>query len=85
MAGRPRRSIHMSVSRRRPVTREKSLAGAFAVVASATRGAGCGAAVTLRVDHTVEQEVEALSQRAERERGRLDVLVDSGAGVTSAA
>ena len=44
MAGRPRRSIHMSTSRRRPVTGERSLAGAVAVVAGATRGAGRGIA-----------------------------------------
>jgi NAD(P)-dependent dehydrogenase (short-subunit alcohol dehydrogenase family) len=124
MAGRPRRSIHMSTSRRRAVTGEKSLAGAVAVVAGATRGAGrgiaralgeagatvyCtgrsvranrspynrpetveetaemisaagGSAVALRVDHTVEEEVQALFQRVERERGRLDVLVNSIAG-----
>ena len=33
-----------------------------------------GTAVALRVDHTVEEEVETLFQRVERERGRLDVL-----------
>jgi hypothetical protein len=44
MAGRPRRSIHVSSSRRRQVTAEKSLAGAVAVVAGATRGAGRGIA-----------------------------------------
>jgi NAD(P)-dependent dehydrogenase (short-subunit alcohol dehydrogenase family) len=102
----------------------RSLAGAVAVVAGATRGAGrgiaralgeagatvyCtgrsvrgnpspydrpetveetaemiiaagGSAVALRVDHTVEAEVEALFQRVERERGRIDVLVNSIAG-----
>jgi len=124
MAGQPRRSIHISTSHQRLVTGEKSLAGAVAVVAGATRGAGrgiaralgeagatvyCtgrsvrgnrspynrpetveetaemisatgGSAVALRVDHTVEEEVEALFQRVERERGRLDVLVNSIAG-----
>ena len=124
MAGRTRRSIQRSSSRRRPVTGEKSLAGTVAVVAGATRGAGrgiaralgeagatvyCtgrsvrgnrspynrpetieetaemisaagGSAVALRVDHTVEEEVEALFQRVEREHGRLDVLVNSIAG-----
>ena len=65
MAGQPRRSIHMSTPRRRPVTGEKSLAGAV---------------VALRVDHTVEEEVEALFQRVECERGRVDVLVNSIAG-----
>ena len=123
MTERPRRSIHLSTSRTRPVTGEKSLAGIVAVVAGATRGAGrgiaralgeagatvyCtgrsvrgnrspynrpetveetaemisaagGSAVALRVDHTVE-EVEALFQRVERDRGRLDVLVNSIAG-----
>src|SRR5258708_30269447 len=39
-----------------------------------------GSAVALRVDHTAEEEVEALFQRVERERGRLDVLVNSIAG-----
>src|ERR1700685_3434961 len=117
MAGRPRRSIHVSASRRRPVTGEKSLAGVVAVVAGATRGAGrgiaralgeagatvyCtgrsvrgnrppynrpetvdetaemitsagGAAIALRVDHTVESEVEELFARVVRERGRFDI------------
>src|SRR5437660_2700381 len=39
-----------------------------------------GAAIAVRVDHTVEAEVEALVQRIDRERGRLDVLVDCVAG-----
>jgi NAD(P)-dependent dehydrogenase (short-subunit alcohol dehydrogenase family) len=39
-----------------------------------------GSAVALRVDHTVEKEVEALFQRVHREHGRLDVLVNSIAG-----
>src|SRR5215468_270942 len=39
-----------------------------------------GSAVALRVDHTVEEEVEALFHRVEREQGRLDVLVNSIAG-----
>ncbi len=42
-------------------------------------GAG-GAAIPLRVDHTVESEVEALCDRIDREQGRLDVLVNSIAG-----
>jgi NAD(P)-dependent dehydrogenase (short-subunit alcohol dehydrogenase family) len=45
-----------------------------------TIGAAGGSAVALRVDHTMEGEVEALFQRVERERGRLDVLVNSIAG-----
>jgi NAD(P)-dependent dehydrogenase (short-subunit alcohol dehydrogenase family) len=47
MAGRARRISHISASRRRPVTVEKSLAGAVAVVAGATRGAGRGIARAL--------------------------------------
>jgi NAD(P)-dependent dehydrogenase (short-subunit alcohol dehydrogenase family) len=39
-----------------------------------------GAAVAVRVDHTVEAEVEALIKRIEKERGRLDVVVNSIAG-----
>jgi NAD(P)-dependent dehydrogenase (short-subunit alcohol dehydrogenase family) len=42
-------------------------------------GAG-GTAVAVRVDHTVEAEVQALVARIERERGRLDILADSVAG-----
>jgi NAD(P)-dependent dehydrogenase (short-subunit alcohol dehydrogenase family) len=39
-----------------------------------------GIAIPLRVDHTVESEVEALFARIDREHGRLDVLVNSIAG-----
>ena len=39
-----------------------------------------GTAVAVRVDHTVESEVEGLFARVQRERGRLDVLVNSIAG-----
>jgi len=42
-------------------------------------GAG-GTAIALRVDHTVESEVEALFTRVDREYGRLDVLVNCIAG-----
>ena len=39
-----------------------------------------GAAIPVRVDHTIESEVEALFARIDREHGRLDVLVNSIAG-----
>jgi NAD(P)-dependent dehydrogenase (short-subunit alcohol dehydrogenase family) len=39
-----------------------------------------GTAVAVRVDHTVESEVEALFARIDREHGRLDLLVNSIAG-----
>jgi NAD(P)-dependent dehydrogenase (short-subunit alcohol dehydrogenase family) len=39
-----------------------------------------GAAVAVRVDHTIEAEVRALIERIDREHGRLDVLVNSIAG-----
>jgi len=39
-----------------------------------------GVAIPVRVDHTVEKEVEALIARIDREHGRLDVLVNSVAG-----
>jgi NAD(P)-dependent dehydrogenase (short-subunit alcohol dehydrogenase family) len=39
-----------------------------------------GTAIAVRVDHTVESEVEALFDRIDREHGRLDVLVNSIAG-----
>src|ERR1700686_4651553 len=43
-------------------------------------GAPGGSADALRVDHTVEAEVEVLFQRVDRECGRLDLLVNSIAG-----
>jgi NAD(P)-dependent dehydrogenase (short-subunit alcohol dehydrogenase family) len=39
-----------------------------------------GAAIPVRVDHTVESEVEALFARVDREQRRLDVVVDCVAG-----
>ena len=39
-----------------------------------------GTAIAVRVDHTVEADVEALFGRIDREHGRLDVLVNSIAG-----
>jgi NAD(P)-dependent dehydrogenase (short-subunit alcohol dehydrogenase family) len=39
-----------------------------------------GTAIAVRVDHTVEEEIEALFARVGREHRRLDVLVDSVAG-----
>ena len=39
-----------------------------------------GTAIPVRVDHTVESEVEGLFGRIDREHGRLDVLVNSIAG-----
>jgi NAD(P)-dependent dehydrogenase (short-subunit alcohol dehydrogenase family) len=42
--------------------------------------AGGGEAVAVRVDHTREDEVRALFERVEGERGRLDVLANCVAG-----
>ena len=39
-----------------------------------------GTAIAVRVDHTVEREVEALFARLDKTHGRLDVLVNSIAG-----
>jgi NAD(P)-dependent dehydrogenase (short-subunit alcohol dehydrogenase family) len=39
-----------------------------------------GTAIPVRVDHTVQREVEQLFSRIDREQGRLDVLVNSIAG-----
>jgi len=39
-----------------------------------------GRAIPVRVDHTIESEVEALFTRVDGEHGRLDVLVNSIAG-----
>src|SRR5262249_34998501 len=47
--------------------------------AATIRAAG-GTAIPVRVDHTVESEVEALFARVDREHPRLDVLVNCIAG-----
>src|SRR6266446_3419927 len=39
-----------------------------------------GRAVAIRVDHTLESEVQAHFERVDKEQGRLDVLVNSVAG-----
>jgi len=39
-----------------------------------------GTAIPVRVDHSVETEVEALFAQVNRERGRLDIVVNSVAG-----
>lgn len=39
-----------------------------------------GTAIPIRVDHSVESEVEALFARVDREHGRLDIVVNSVAG-----
>jgi NAD(P)-dependent dehydrogenase (short-subunit alcohol dehydrogenase family) len=39
-----------------------------------------GTAIAVRVDHTVDSEVQSLFARLEQEHGRLDVLVNSVAG-----
>jgi NAD(P)-dependent dehydrogenase (short-subunit alcohol dehydrogenase family) len=39
-----------------------------------------GSAIALRVDHSLEDEVSALFERVELEKGRLDILVNSVAG-----
>jgi NAD(P)-dependent dehydrogenase (short-subunit alcohol dehydrogenase family) len=39
-----------------------------------------GTAVAVRVDHTVESEVEALFERVDTDHGRLDILINSIAG-----
>src|SRR5262245_11774027 len=43
-------------------------------------GKAGGTAVAVRVDHTIEAEVEALFARVTRDHGRLDVVVDCVAG-----
>jgi NAD(P)-dependent dehydrogenase (short-subunit alcohol dehydrogenase family) len=58
-----------------PYRRPETLDETVATIASAG-----GDAVAERVDHTVEADVAALMARVDRERGRLDVLVNSIAG-----
>jgi len=47
--------------------------------AEMVRAAG-GTGIAVRVDHTIEPEVQALFRRVAREHGKLDVLVNSIAG-----
>jgi NAD(P)-dependent dehydrogenase (short-subunit alcohol dehydrogenase family) len=58
-----------------PYGRRETIDETAAMIAAAG-----GTAVAVRVDHTVEAEVEALFARVEREQGRVDVLADSVAG-----
>jgi NAD(P)-dependent dehydrogenase (short-subunit alcohol dehydrogenase family) len=58
-----------------PYNRPETIDETAAMIAAAG-----GRAVAVRVDHTVESEVEALFARVEQEHGRLDVLENSVAG-----
>jgi NAD(P)-dependent dehydrogenase (short-subunit alcohol dehydrogenase family) len=58
-----------------PYQRRETIDETAAMIAAAG-----GAAIAVRVDHTVESEVQSLCARVEQEHGRLDVLVNSVAG-----
>ena len=58
-----------------PYSRPETIEETAAMVTAAG-----GTGIALRVDHTVEAEVEALFARVARDHGRLDVLVNSIAG-----
>ena len=58
-----------------PYQRPETIDETAAMIATAG-----GTAVPVRVDHTVETEVEALFARVMRDHGRVDVVVDSVAG-----
>ena len=58
-----------------PYKRPETIDETAAMIAAAG-----GTAVAVRVDHTVESEVEALFARVEKEHGRIDVLVNCIAG-----
>lgn len=64
-----------TVGSRSPYNRPETIEETAEMIATAG-----GSAVPVRVDHTVESEVEALFQRVIRDRGRLDLLVNSIAG-----
>ncbi len=67
------RSIHGS---RSPYDRPETIDETAALI----NNVGGTAAVAIRVDHTIESEVQALFERIDREHGRLDVLVNCIAG-----
>lgn len=67
------RSIHGS---RSPYDRPETIDETAALI----NNVGGAAAVAIRVDHTIESEVQALFDRIDREHGRLDVLVNCIAG-----
>jgi len=58
-----------------PYGRSETIDETAAMIAAAG-----GTAVAVRVDHSVEAEVEALFARVDREHGRLDVVADSVGG-----
>jgi NAD(P)-dependent dehydrogenase (short-subunit alcohol dehydrogenase family) len=66
------RSVRGSPS---PYNRPETIEETAELIASAG-----GKAIPVRVDHTVEADVQSLLERVEREHGRLDVLVNSVAG-----
>jgi NAD(P)-dependent dehydrogenase (short-subunit alcohol dehydrogenase family) len=66
------RSVHGNPS---PYKRPETIDETAAMIAEAG-----GRAVAVRVDHTVESEVEALFARVEKEHGRIDVLANCVAG-----
>src|SRR5687767_5106144 len=60
-------------TRRRPATpgRREAIEDTAELVTAAG-----GTGIAIRVDHTVEKDVEALFRRVKRDHGRLDVLVN---------
>jgi len=58
-----------------PYNRPETIDETAAMIAAAG-----GTAIPVRVDHSVEREVEALFARVDRDHGRLDVLADSVGG-----
>ncbi|KAJ1396684.1 hypothetical protein B484DRAFT_304517, partial [Ochromonadaceae sp. CCMP2298] len=64
------------------VTTEKELGGSLESVAAEIASLG-GVAVPLQVDHRVDEQVEEVFRRIEREQGRLDILVNNAFQVPS--
>lgn len=64
-----------TVGNRSPYNRPETIEETAGMITAAG-----GSAVPVRVDHTVESEVESLFQRVMRDHGRLDLLVNSIAG-----
>jgi NAD(P)-dependent dehydrogenase (short-subunit alcohol dehydrogenase family) len=58
-----------------PYGRPETIDGTVAMI-----NAAGGSAIAVRVDHTIESEVEALFRRIARAHKRLDIVVDSVAG-----
>jgi NAD(P)-dependent dehydrogenase (short-subunit alcohol dehydrogenase family) len=68
--------LHVYVTGRSKMAGDASLPGTISATAAALTNAG-GHGIAVRCDHGEDSQVKALFERIERERGRLDILVNN--------